>query len=157
VLVFAYVIGEKGATAKKKKKKLREALDLIADELEAYAAPRYDIDVDGRNMSGEYVLVAAMNMRSFGPALGLAPDAKCDDGELDVVLVRPEGREALVCHLRRAAEHGDIALPAFEVVRARNVRVRGHGRWTHADDRPRELYGELSIDVTPGAVRVLVP
>jgi diacylglycerol kinase family enzyme len=154
--VFAYVIGQKEEAARKKKK-LRKAHVLIADELERYEAQPYEIDIGGRDRSGEYVVVAAMNMRSFGPALGLAPDALVDDGELDVVLVRPDSREALVRHLRRAAAEGDIALPQFEVVRARELRIKGERRWTHADDNARELRGEIALDVAAGAVRVLVP
>jgi diacylglycerol kinase family enzyme len=154
--VFAHVIGEKEETARKKKK-LKKAVALIADELETYDAQHYELEIDARDMSGAYILVAVMNMRSFGPALSLAPDAKCDDGALDVVLIGPESRETLVRHLRRAAQAGDIALPSFEVIRAHEVRVRGEGRWTHADERASELHGEVSIQVAASAVRLLVP
>lgn len=152
--VFAYTIGEK---ATRKHKKLRRALTLIADVLEDYKPRRFDIHVDGVDLSGEYLLAAVMNVKSFGPALGLAPEAKVDDGLLDVVLVRPEHKEALIAHLRRAAVEGDVALPAFETHHARRVQVRADGRWAHVDDRPRELEGDVKIDIAAGAVRVLVP
>jgi diacylglycerol kinase family enzyme len=158
--VFAYVIGEKEQAAKKKKK-LKKAVNLIADELETYEPRRFELEIDGRDQSGAYVLVAVMNMQSFGPVLGLAPDARCDDGELDVVLVGPDERDVLLRHLRRDSDSVGRALKGFDVVRARHVHVRsrdsGGGRWTHADDRPRELHGNIEIDVVDGAVRVLVP
>jgi diacylglycerol kinase family enzyme len=90
-------------------------------------------------------------------AMGLAPEAKCDDGQLDVVLVRPEAKRTLVAHLRRAAEEGDIVLPAFETAQATHVRIRADGRWAHIDGRARQLDGETMIDLAEGAVRVLVP
>ncbi len=152
--VFAYVMGEK---VNRGDKKLRRALALIADELEEYEPRRFELDVDGSDCSGKYVLAAVMNMRSFGPALALAPEARCDDGELDVVLVRPETKQALVTHLRRAATEGDIALPAFETIRARRVHVGASGRWAHIDDEARQLDGDVSIEVAAGAVRVLAP
>jgi diacylglycerol kinase (ATP) len=152
--VFAHVIGEK---ATKKDKKLRRALRLLADELDDYAPHHFELEVDGRDFSGKYVLAAIMNARSLGPALGMAPDAKFDDGELDVVLVRPEAREVLIAHLRRAAEEGDVALPAFETSRATQVRVRADGRWAHVDAAARQLSGEVRIEVAPSAVKVLVP
>lgn len=152
--VFAYVLGEK---ASKKHKKLRKALGLVADELENYHPPQFEIEADGKDYSGRYLFVCVMNMRSFGPALALAPHAQWDDGLFDVVLVRPESREALVRHLRRSVEEGDIALPAFETVRAKHVVVKADGRWSHNDDRPRELHGAATLDVEPAAVRVLIP
>lgn len=152
--VFAYVVGER---ATKKHKKLQRGLQLIADTLEQYAPKRFEIEVDGNDLSGAYLLVAAMNVRSFGPALGFAPHARMDDGLLDVVLVRPEAKEMLVAHLRRAAEEGDLALPHFETHHGKKIRLRADGRWAHCDDDPRELEGEVRIGVRAGAVRVLVP
>lgn len=152
--VFAYVVGER---ATRKHKKLKRALELLANTLEKYDARPFDIEIDGEDVSGDYILAAVMNIRSFGPALGLAPDAKVDDGELDVVLVGPESKDALVAHLRRAVEEGDIALPHFTTKRAKHVRIRADGRWAHVDDSPRELDSVVDIDVVGKAVRVIVP
>jgi diacylglycerol kinase family enzyme len=152
--VFAHVLGEKAAP---EDKALRKALGLLADEAEEYEARHVEIEVDGRDVSGKYVMAAAMNVRSLGPALGLAPDARCDDGELDVVLVPPEAKRALVAHLHRAAEAGDVALPSFETMRAKHVRLRADGLWAHVDDVARQLEGEVHVDVAAGAVKVLAP
>lgn len=152
--IFAWVMAER---ATKKHKKLRRAFGLIAKELQDYDPHRARIDIDGRDVSGEYLLAAVMNLRSLGPALGLAPDAQFDDGLLDVVLVRPEHRDALHAHLKRAALEGDIALPRFEVYRGEHVRISGHGKWAHVDDCPREFEGDVEASVQPGAVKFLVP
>src|SRR5262249_1986136 len=151
--LFAYVMGER---ATKKHKKLRRAFGLIAEELEAYEPHYAAIEIDGRDRSGAHLLIAVMNMRTLGPALDLAPDARIDDGELDVVLVRPEQREALLAHLRRAESEGDLALPRFEVHRAKHVRIAGH-HWAHVDDRARPIVGEVRLRVEPRAARFLVP
>jgi diacylglycerol kinase (ATP) len=151
--VFAHVIA---ARAKRKHKALRNALGMIADAVEEYVPRRVDIEVDGRDLSGTYVLTAVMNARSFGPALGVAPHAKCDDGELDLVLIPPTCSRALVVHLRRAAQEGDVALPEFPTVRVKRARLRAAG-WAHVDDVAWRVEGELAIDVAAGAVTVLVP
>lgn len=152
--VFADIMAER---ASKKDKKLRKALRLIADELEAYEPRHLELEVEGRDMSGLYILAAVMNGRSLGPALCFAPDARPDDGELDVVLVSPEAKPVLVSHLRRALEDGDIALPAFETVRATRVRMRADDRWAHVDDEPRVLHGHVTIDISANAVKLLAP
>jgi diacylglycerol kinase family enzyme len=151
---FAHVVAER---ASKKTKKLRRAWSLMADELDDYTPRRFDLEVDGRDRSGRYILAAVMNGRSLGPALGLAPHAKCDDGQLDVVLVPPEAKQAFVRHLRRAAEAGDVALPDFETTQAEHVSLRADGRWAHLDDAAFALEGRVTIDVARGAVRLLMP
>jgi diacylglycerol kinase family enzyme len=152
--LFAWVMAERATS---KHKRLRRALALIAEELVEYAPRRARIDIDGRDVSGEYLLASVMNLRSMGPALALAPDARPDDGLLDVVLVRPEHRDSLLAHLRRAVEEGDIALPSFEVHRAERVRISGQGKWAHLDDCPREFPGDVEVRVSPRTVRFLVP
>ncbi len=152
--VFAFLMAER---ATKKDKKLRRAIGLLAKELAAYQPRRMRIEVDGKDLSGDYVLASVMNLRSLGPALALAPDAQCDDGELEVALVRPEHTASLVTHLRRAALDGDIALPAVEVHRATHVHLGGAGRWAHVDDCSHELASDIDVRVEPGAVKFLVP
>lgn len=152
--LFAWVIAER---ATRKHKKLRRALALLAEELANYAPRRARIEIDGRDASGEYLLASVMNLRSLGPALGLAPEAQPDDGLLDVVLVRPEHRDSLLAHLRRAAVDGDLALPRFEVHKAEHVRMSGQGKWAHVDDCPREFPGDVEVRVDARAVNFFVP
>jgi diacylglycerol kinase (ATP) len=152
--VFAYLMGEK---ANESDKKIHRALGFIADELERYQARVIELEVDGNDCSGTYVLAATLNAKSFGPALTLAPEARCDDGELDVVLVRPEEKRALVTHLRHAVAEGDIAFPAFETLRARCVRVRAPGQWAHVDETAHQLEAEVCVDAVAGAVKLLAP
>lgn len=152
--VFAYLMGEK---AGKSDKELHRALGFLADELERFEPINIEIEVDGNDCSGKYVLAAVLNARSFGPALTLAPEAKVDDGELDVVVVRPEEKHSLVTHLRHAAAEGDITFPAFETIRSRHVRVRADGQWAHIDETARQLQGEAWVEAAAGAVKVLAP
>ncbi|HEY2513954.1 MAG TPA: diacylglycerol kinase family protein, partial [Polyangiaceae bacterium] len=65
--LFASVLAER---ATKKHKKLRRAFRLLANELETFEPLRTKLDVDGRDLSGHYLLVSVMNLRSLGPALG---------------------------------------------------------------------------------------
>ncbi len=57
------------------------------------------MSVDGKDISGRYILWGAMNIRSAGPALHLAPKAKTDDGRLDFVAVREHERKDFIKHV----------------------------------------------------------
>jgi diacylglycerol kinase (ATP) len=155
--VFAHVMAER---ATEEQKTLDRASTMLAKELENYEPLHVRIDVDGRNMSGDFLLVSVLNVRSLGPALQLAPHASFDDGKLDLVLVRPEDRGAFVAKLHGAARtpsNEDIALPPLERHRTKHVHVRSYRTWAHIDDRSRELEGDVDVRIVPRAVRFLLP
>ena len=66
-----------------------------------YPARHWRMSIDEKNISGRYVLWGAMNIRSAGPALRLAPKAKTDDGRLDFVAVREHERKVFIKHVDR--------------------------------------------------------
>src|SRR5262245_46110047 len=64
-----------------------------------YPARRWQMSIDGKDISDRYILWGAMNIRSAGPALHLAPRAKTDDGRLDFVAVREHDRRVFIKHV----------------------------------------------------------
>jgi diacylglycerol kinase (ATP) len=54
------------------------------------------VELDGRDLSGGYLLLEAMNIRSAGPNLWLANDARAGDGKLEIVRALERDRSALV-------------------------------------------------------------
>ena len=64
-----------------------------------YPAHHWRMSIDGKDISGRYILWGAMNIRSAGPALHLAPTAKTDDGRLDFVSVREHERKTFFKHV----------------------------------------------------------
>jgi diacylglycerol kinase (ATP) len=45
------------------------------------------IRLDGKDLSGEFIMLEALNIRSVGPNRNLTPKADINDGFLDVVFV----------------------------------------------------------------------
>ncbi|WP_394822217.1 diacylglycerol/lipid kinase family protein [Pendulispora albinea] len=152
--VLAHVLANKAGHEHKSPAK---ASGLIARVLETYEPRHYRIEADGRDLSGDYVLIAVMNIRSLGPGLRLAPRAEHDDGELDVVRVGPHFKRALIDALYDIDSPADIVLPSFEVSRATHVRIRSEVQWAQRDDKAWELDGDVTLDVARGALRMLVP
>jgi diacylglycerol kinase family enzyme len=71
-------------------------LSLLRELSLDYPARQWKISIDGEDISGHYILWGAMNIRSAGPALHLAPKATTHDGRLDLVAVREDEREIFI-------------------------------------------------------------
>jgi diacylglycerol kinase (ATP) len=120
------------------------------------ASPRdYHIELDGRDVSGAYLLVEVMNVPLLGPRLPLSPSSDPADGMFELVLASDEHRAAL----EELASEGSVtrALP-LRVERGARLRVETSDAVMHCDGRLwRHPAGshKYSIDVDPGAVHYL--
>jgi diacylglycerol kinase (ATP) len=121
----------------------------------------WHIEVDGEDLSGDYLLCEAMNTPSIGPNLRLAPHADVGDGLFDVVLVTEKDRDALAAHIaaRVAGEDPELDLP---VRRARQISIIASGAEVHVDDElewpgetPSAMGGLIQLTQLPGALQFL--
>jgi len=126
-----------------------------------YPARQWNIKIDGKNISGRYSLWEAMNIRSVGPALYLAPRAETRDGRFDFVCARTADRAALMEHFdaRVAGKKCKSPLPTR---RFRELRIAWKGSTIHLDDelwrdKNKKSSDEIKITVKPSALIVLHP
>jgi diacylglycerol kinase (ATP) len=78
---------------------LKAHLSLLRKLALDYRARPWKMSIDGKDISGRYILWGAMNIRSAGPAFHLAPKARTDDGRLDFVAVREQERQIFIKHV----------------------------------------------------------
>jgi diacylglycerol kinase (ATP) len=132
-----------------------EELQAVLKELHEFvftcSARRYEIKADGKDYSGEYLLAEAMNIKSIGPNLELAPKAKFDDGEFELVLLPEEGREQFSNYLldKIKGKEQTLSLP---VVKAKEFRISWDGTKTHVDDTlvTQTPFTEIKIKIRQG-------
>jgi diacylglycerol kinase family enzyme len=144
--------------------KVRYAVKMLHDRLHECPQHRLDMALDGRSLSGDYVLFEAMNMEFVGPNLYLAPDMNPDDAMLDVVLVTAAERDALEESLENWKE-GELHVPDLPVVRASNVELEWTGFEVHIDDEAWPPEGEkietantkIELNVEHDAVQFVAP
>jgi YegS/Rv2252/BmrU family lipid kinase len=112
--------------------------------------------VDGSEVyRGPVALVAAANGRYFGGGMHVAPEARPDDGLLDVVLVPALPKRVLVTRLPRLYRGTHLAVPGVALFRGRHVELEPIG-----PPAPGEIDGEpvaqlpMAVDVLPGALQV---
>lgn len=106
----------------------------------------YQVEVDGRDYSGDYVLVEVVNVPLIGPQLPLSPFSDPGDGLLEVVLAGEGERAAL----ERLAD-GERADGVLVTQRGARVRVTASEGLMHVDGRllrhPAEAHGfEINVE-----------
>ena len=118
----------------------------------------FDVEVDGERSTYRGWGVGGANSKAYGGGMYLAPDARFDDGALDVVLVSETSKlHFLTALLPRVFKGTHVELDSVRVMRGAEVRVSA--------DRPFVVYadgdpiGELPITLraVPAALRVLLP
>ena len=135
---------------------------LLRRMLHDYPARQWKIEIDGKDISGRYILWEAMNIRSVGPALHLAPRAETRDGRFDFVCARAADRALLMEHFdaRVAGKKSKSPLPTR---RFRDLRIVWKGSTIHLDDelwrnkKTNKSSDEIKITVKPSALIVLHP
>ncbi|MDQ3937389.1 MAG: hypothetical protein M3253_01770, partial [Chloroflexota bacterium] len=145
------------------------AMLLLREVVRAARPASWQIEVDGEDLSGDYLAVEVMNIRFAGPNVPLAPDADPGDGLLEVVLIGEQHRRALLDHLSGRLEQASALPPELEVRRGRHIRLLPVpiGPPIRVDDDVLgieiDLSGEvvadaddpLEISLEPGAVKLL--
>lgn len=126
----------------------------IARELPVFRPRPYRLELDGEVLELEGMLVAVANCPSYGGGMRVAPDARVDDGLLDVVVLEPVSTAEFVRLYPRVYSGRHVEHPQVSVRRARLVRVESPGIVGYADgERLAPL--PLVCEAVPGALRVL--
>jgi YegS/Rv2252/BmrU family lipid kinase len=123
----------------------------------AWRPARWEVVIDGRPRSFVGYSVAVANSGVFGGGMFLAPDARLDDGLLDVVMIGDLPKRTYLAALPKVFTGAHVREPGLEMVQAREVAF-------HAD-RPFNVQADgdpiadlpATVRVQPGALRVLAP
>ncbi len=137
---------------------LRIALDMLHDIILSYKAKACTIEAEGITYSGKFLLVEIMNICSIGPNLNLDPTADPGDGELEVVLVPEEQRDAFATYVRNRIKGIDEPF-LFNVLKAKKLSLYWEGKLVHIDDEniPLKKARKVSVDLQEGMLHFLVP
>ena len=114
-------------------------------------------EMDGTQWNGRALLAAVANATSYGSGVRIAPDAKMDDGWLDVVLVGDVSWTRLVEAIPIVLTNGDLRFDEVKRFRCRRVTLHAdRAVKVHGDG---ELLGEspAEFEILPGAIRVMAP
>ena len=125
--------------------------------LRAWRPARWEVVIDGAARSFTGYSVAVANSGVFGGGMYLAPEAKLDDGLLDVVMIHDQPKRTYLAALPKVFTGAHVREPGVEMCQAREVAF-------HAD-RPFNVQADgdpiadlpATVRVQPGALRVRAP
>ncbi len=122
----------------------------------AYRGRRISVTVDGRTFNRRVLLALTSNAQLYGAVLRLPPDARLDDGLLDVTLLDGENVLHTAWHFIRLGSGIYERQPDMEHFRGREIELRGATLPVHEDAEPIGST-PIQIQVKPRALRVFVP
>jgi len=154
---------EAAALASTRFRSLPGAARYIAAALWAFAdfQPLHlEAELDGKRVVSDpqgLLFAAVCNTPTYGAGVRIAPEARLDDGWLDVVLVRQLSWLRLVEAIPLLLQSGELRWPEIRRNRGRHVVLRM--------DRPAAFHGDgeilgqspVEIEVLPGVLRVVAP
>jgi len=140
---FDAIVNERANAIKFPKGRHRYTVALLI-ELWKLKPLSYQVTIDGKDFSGEYLLVAVANSQSFGGGMKVTPEASLVDGLVDVLLLKPLGRLEFLRIYPRVFKGTHVTDPRVIIQRGASVRVDARGVVAYADG---ERMGPLPVEV----------
>jgi len=124
-----------------------------------FREPAFEVEaeLDGAFWKGGAIFAAVANSSSYGSGVRIAPEAKMDDGWLDVALVEDIAWTRLVEAIPIVLTTGDLRFDEMKRARCRRVVLRADREVkVHGDG---ELLGKspAEFEILQGAIRVMAP
>ena len=144
--------------------KITSVLEMLQARLQTCPEIKLNVTVDGRDLSGEYILLEVLNLKSIGPNLFLAPAADPGDGLFDVVCLNRGAQETLNRCLAECKE-GSQTPTGLPVRRGKQIHIEWEGTPIHIDDEAWPESGAnyppsstvIDITVKPQSLEFLTP
>jgi len=130
----------------------------VIHTLITFVPPRMRVVYDDGEFEGKVMFAVVNNLPRFGGGMRIAPDARIDDGLLDLVIVKEIPKPTLLSVFPKVYNGRHVGHPAVRIVRTRRVEI--------TIDRPMTMYGggeplrpmaagePVEIEVVPGGLAV---
>jgi len=144
--------------------KVDRALGRMKRAAERSEATEVHAKLDGKDISGRYLLMEALNLHYVGPNMRLALEGQPGDGEFEVVLVTEDERARFVQYLDAWRENRErlAVLPSH---RGTHLQIEWTGFPLHIDDKlypkknpePEEIAGVVDARINGTSIDFLMP
>jgi YegS/Rv2252/BmrU family lipid kinase len=137
---------------------LRRYVEITARELFGFQADDHAIRADGQAMRSRALIIAIANARQYGNGAMIAPDARLDDGRLDLVVVEDRAAWRTLLQVPRLFNGRIARVPGVIITTAAEIEIDStKPALCHVDGEP--FLGGLTLvaRVRAQALRVRAP
>ncbi|MEJ6981648.1 diacylglycerol kinase family protein [Pedobacter sp. P351] len=139
-----------------KNRGLKGYISTALTEISSYVPDVYDLIIDGNHFQREAFMISIANSCQYGNNAYISPEAKLDDGLLDICIIKPFSLVQLPLigyHLFNKTVH---KTQYVEIIKGKDIRINRKNEGTvHLDGEPVEMDKEISIRVKPLSLSVL--
>ena len=133
-------------------------LEIATQQLWSFRAGDYRIVADGAATETRALIIAVANGRQYGNGAVIAPDARIDDGRLDVIVVGERSALRALTQMPSLFSGRIARVPGITMIPAHDVVITSPEPMIyHADGEPCVGGTSIHIRVRPQALRVRVP
>ncbi|MEO6001323.1 MAG: diacylglycerol kinase family protein [Chitinophagaceae bacterium] len=148
--IFPYLMLEMkkhGEKYLKADEKMDTALQLLHKILQSYEPRHCELEIDGVDHSGKFLLAEIMNTRSIGPNLFLSPQGDPGDGIMEVVVVPEKDKDKFASYVQKKI-NGIEEVYLFQILRAsQKIVISWEGTHVHVDDENVTLKKSETITI----------
>lgn len=130
---------------------------IAAEEYPNYEPKDFTLTIDGKKLKRRALFISFANSDQFGYNTSISPEAKIDDGLIDICIVKkiPLWQTIFLAPLffLRLINKS----PFVEIIRARELDIRQKKSYLNLDGESVKVSKKLHIKVIPQAVNIIVP
>ncbi len=132
-------------------------IEIATSEIFTRATHEYEITINGQLRRSHVLLVAIANGRQYGNGALIAPAARVDDGQLDVVVIDDRSPWAVIRHAPKLFRGRLAEVPGVTMSPAATVEITANEPLIfHVDGEPCQGGSTVSARIRPAALRVRV-
>ena len=133
-------------------------MQIILNEFSAYKPLTYSITIDGNEIERLALMVTVANSDQFGFNTRIAPQAKVDDGFLDICVIRKMPATQLL-NVGYHTMRGTLEKTGYiEYFKGKEITINNiHDPLMNIDGEPVIVKSPISINIKPLSLRVIVP
>lgn len=95
----------------------------IALELPKFKPKRYEIEIDGKKLQREAMLIAIGNGNSYGGGMKVCPSARNDDGLFEIMILNPISKFEFIRVFPTVYSGDHVTHPKVEVFQAKSISI----------------------------------
>lgn len=162
--LFASMLARPAKRLKESKKPVEGAMERLKRAAAEAEPVEFHAKLDGKDISGSYLMIEVVNLRYVGPNLHLAHDSQVGDGQFDVVLISESERDRLRYYLDHWQDNRE-RIAVLPTKRGKCLEIEWTGFPLHIDDKlrpkpdmkPKEMAGLVEVRLEGDEVAFLVP